>query len=220
MDLIEAINTRRSIRGYKADPIPKEVLHEILEVASLAPSSMNTQPWEFSVVTGDVLDKIRKANIEKLTSGAKEQSEIKWEAYTGIYRERQVGLAIQLFKSMNITREDKQGRAAWMARGFRFFDAPAAIIISMDKSVGDMGLFDVGAVSQTIALVALKHGLSTCIHSQGTSYADVIRKYTDIPESKIIVICLSIGYPDDNFPANAVQSERELLENNTKWYGF
>ena len=220
MDVIEAIKTRKSIRGFKPDPVPKEVLREILEIASRAPSSMNTQPWEFTVVAGEVLDQIKQANIEKLTSGEKQPSEIKWEEYTGVYRQRQVALAIQLFQSMNITREDKQGRAEWMQRGFRFFDAPAAIIISMDRSVGDMGLFDIGAVSQTIALVALKYGLGTCIQSQGTSYPGAIRKHTSIPESSLIVICLCIGYPDDDFPANRVQSERESLENNTKWYGI
>ena len=219
MDVIEAIKTRKSIRGYKPDPVPKEVLKEILEVASQAPSSMNTQPWEFTVVAGEVLDQIKQANIEKLTSGEKQPSEIKWEEYTGVYRERQVALAIQLFQSMNITREDKQGRTEWMKRGFRFFDAPAAIIISFDRSVGDMGLFDVGSVSQTIALTALNYGLGTCIQSQGTTFPDVIRKHTGIPESKLIVICLSIGYPDDDFPANKVQSERESLEKNTTWYG-
>ena len=93
MDVIEAIKTRRSIRGYKPDPIPKEVLREILEVATRSPSGMNTQPWEITVVAGEVLDNIGKGNIEMMTSGNLPNPETRIETYEGIYRERQVARA-------------------------------------------------------------------------------------------------------------------------------
>ena len=220
MDVIEAIKTRRSIRGYKPEPVPKEVLEEILETAIRSPSSLNTHPWEFTVVAGDVMEKIKQANIEKLNAGERPHLEEPRGEYTGIYRERQVALAVQLFQLMGITREDREKRMDWMKRGFRFFDAPAAIIISIDKEVGTGGQFDVGAVSQTIALVALNYGLGTCIMGQGIMYPDVIRKLTGITESKLIVICLTIGYPDWDFPANKIYSAREPVENITIWCGI
>lgn len=220
MDVIEAIKTRRSIRGYKPEPVPKEVLEEILETAIRSPSSLNTHPWEFTVVAGDVMEKIKQANIEKLNAGERPHLEEPRGEYTGIYRERQVALAVQLFQLMGITREDREKRMDWMKRGFRFFDAPAAIIISIDKEVGTGGQFDVGAVSQTIALVALNYGLGTCIMGQGIMYPDVIRKLTGITESKLIVICLTIGYPDWDFPANEVYSAREPVGKITTWCGI
>ncbi len=220
MDVIEAIKTRRSIRGYKPDPVPKEVLEEILETAIRSPSSMNTHPWEFTVVAGDVMEKIKQANIENLNAGESPHLEEPRGEYTGIYRERQVALAVQLFQLMGIAREDREKRMDWMKRGFRFFDAPAAIIISIDKEAGTGGQFDVGAVSQTIALVALSYGLGTCIMGQGIMYPDVIRKLTGITESKLIVICLTIGYPDLDFPANKIYSEREPVEKITTWCGI
>lgn len=220
MDIIEAITTRKSIRGYKPDPVPKEVLEEILEAAIRAPSSMNTHPWEFTVIAGDVMEKITQANIEKLNAGERPQLEEPRGEYTGIYRERSVALAVQLFQLMGIEREDREKRMDWMRRGFRFFDAPAAVIISIDKSVGTGGQFDIGAVSQTIALAALNCGLGTCIMGQGIMYADVIRKFTGITESKLIVICLTIGYPDWDFPANKIYSEREPIEKITTWCGI
>lgn len=220
MDVIEAIKTRRSIRGYKPEPVPKEVLEEILETAIRSPSSLNTHPWEFTVVAGDVMEKIKQANIEKLNAGERPHLEEPRGEYTGIYRERQVALAVQLFQLMGITREDREKRMDWMKRGFRFFDAPAAIIISIDKEVGTGGQFDVGAVSQTIALVALNYGLGTCIMGQGIMYPDVIRKLTGIKESKLIVICLTIGYPDWDFPANEVYSAREPVGKITTWCGI
>jgi len=220
LDVIEAIKTRRSIRGYKPEPVPKEVLEEILETAIRSPSSLNTHPWEFTVVAGDVMEKIKQANIEKLNAGERPHLEEPRGEYTGIYRERQVALAVQLFQLMGITREDREKRMDWMKRGFRFFDAPAAIIISIDKEVGTGGQFDVGAVSQTIALVALNYGLGTCIMGQGIMYPDVIRKLTGIKESKLIVICLTIGYPDWDFPANEVYSAREPVGKITTWCGI
>ncbi len=62
MDVLDAIRARKSIRGYKPDPVPKEVLSQILDVARHAPSAMNTQPWEITVITGDVLASISKEN--------------------------------------------------------------------------------------------------------------------------------------------------------------
>lgn len=220
MDLVEAIKSRKSIRGYKPNPVPKEVLKEILEIASRAPSSVNTQPWEFTVIAGEVLEKIKQTNVEKFNSGESPQQNVRGYAYTGQYRDRQVAIAVQLFQLMNIAREDRDKRTEWLRRGFRFFDAPAAIIISIDESLSETAQFDIGAISQTIALAALNHELGTCIQGAGIMYPEIIRKLTGIPESKRICICLTIGYPDWDFPANKVHSDREPIENITTWCGI
>jgi len=132
-----------------------------------------------------------------------------------------VGLAIQIFGLMGIAREDKEKRAEWMERGFRFFDAPAAIILSVDRCLGDgYPLFDIGAISQSICLTALKYGLGTCIEDQGILYPQVVRRFTGIPESKRIIISIAIGYPDWDFPANKLESSREPIESITTWHGL
>ncbi len=219
MDVIEAIRTRKSIRCYRPDPVPREVLAEILQIASRAPSSMNTQPWEFTVIAGDVLERIKQANVDKFNAG--EPGDLGWEIerFKDKCRERQVAVAIQLFKSMGIAREEREKRTDWERRGFRYFDAPAAIIISVDKEHLPRTQFDIGAVSQTIVLVALKYGLGTCIHDQGITYPDVLRELAGIPESKQMIISLSIGYPDGDFPANKVESAREPIDSITTWRG-
>jgi nitroreductase len=223
MDIIEAIKQRKSIRGYKPDPVPKEVLRQILELASRAPSAMNTQPWEFTVLTGEVLENVRRCYIELLNSGAPPNPEhvvVGWPKES-VYRERQVDLAKQLFQLMDIPREDKEKRAKWLERGFRYFDAPAAIIISTDRCLSESGpLLDIGSLTQSICLTALHFGLGTCIEDQGTMYPDVLREYAHIPDSKRIVIAIAIGYPDWDFPANKLEAEREPTENVTAWLGF
>lgn len=220
MDVIEAINSRKSVRGYKPDPVPREVIEEILRIATRAPSGMNSQPWELTVITGEVMEKIKQANVEQYISGEAPNPDAIEGVPTGKYRERQIGLATQLFKLMNIAREDKKKRAEWTRRGLRFLDAPAAIIVSMDKSLGEIALLSVGAFAQTFALAALNYGLGTAIQGHGVLYPDVIRRFTGIPASKRILICLIIGYPDWDFPANKIQSEREPLDNITTWCGI
>ena len=223
MDVLEAIRKRRSIRGFKPVPVPKEILEEILEVASHAPSAMNTQPWEFIVLAGQVLDNIRQDNVAMLNSGVEphpEHSIVGWPSDSE-YRRRQVELAKQIFQLMDIPREDKEKRAQWQQRGFRYFDAPAAIIICTDRSLAEAGpLLDIGAVMQTICVAALNYGLGTCIEDQGSMYPEVLRKYAEIPDSKRIIICIAIGYPDWDFPANKLESTREPAESFTSWYGF
>lgn len=223
MDVIEAVSKRKSIRGYKPDPVPKEILEQILELATHAPSAMNTQPWEFTVLTGDILEKVRQANVELLTSGVPPNPEhivTSWPRES-VYRERQVNLAKQLFRLMDISREDKEKRAKWQERGFRYFDAPTAIIVCTDRSLSESGpLLDIGAAIQTICLAALNFGLGTCIEDQGTMYPQVLREHAHIPESKRIIIAIAIGYPDWEFPANKVKSDREPIENITTWLGF
>lgn len=221
MDVREAIRTRKSIRAYKPDPVPEDILKDVLDVARKAPSAMNTQPWEATVVGGHVLESIRRNNIEMLESGVAPRADVSMQGFEGVYRQRQVELARQIFQLMGISREDREKRAEWLKRGFRFFDAPAAFIISVDRSLKPWWeLFDLGAFAQSICLAALSHGLGTCIEDQGVMYPDVIRKHTGIPDFKRIVICIPIGYPDWDFPANMLESDREPVERFATWRGF
>ncbi|TFG91449.1 MAG: nitroreductase [Syntrophobacterales bacterium] len=223
MDIIEAIIQRKSIRGFKPDPVSKDVLAKVLELACRAPSAMNTQPWEFAVIAGDVLDKLKSAIVEKLHKGEPMQPDhqvVSWPN-DSIYRERQIELAKGLFKLMDIPREDKEKRAAWMELGFRFFDAPVGILLLTDTSLSDSGpLLDVGAAMQNLCLAALHFGLGTCIEDQSALYPEVLRDIAEIPKNKRIIIAIAIGYPDWDFPANDVSTDRESLDTNTRWIGF
>ena len=219
MDVIEAIRLRRSIRGFKPGPIPKEILKEILETALRSPSAVNSQPWEITVVSGEALENLKKSNMEMSNLGVLPRMEHREAPLEGVYRQRQIDVAIELFKIMGITREDKQKRKEWNQRGLRFFDAPAAIILSIDSTLYDStnSLMDMGSITQTICLAAMNYGLGTCIEGQGVIYPDIVRKFTGIPESKRIIISIAIGYPDWDFPANKHVSSREPIENIVKW---
>ena len=223
MNILEAIRNRKSIRKFKTDQVPKEVIKEILEIAVRAPSALNTQPWQFTVLAGKVLENIKNGNLEMLNSGATPSPEFSSVAWPreGVYKERQVGLAMQLFELMGIDRKDKEQRTQWSQRGFRFFDAPAAIVISSDRLLAEAPqALDIGAVMQNICLTAINFNLGTCIENQGIMYPQILRKFADIPEERRLITSIAIGYPDTDFPANQIVTKRAPVDSITTWCGI
>lgn len=214
---------RRSIRGYKPDPVPKAVIREVLELAMRAPSSLNTQPWNFYVVAGAPLDRIRAGNTERNLAGVPDTREFRSHgAYEGPHRERQIEIAKQLFAAMGIAREDKEMRQDWVLRGFRQFDAPVSVVVTYDRSIhgGDIAPFDCGAVANALVNAAWSRGLGCVINSQGIMQSPVVREHAGIPDDQVIMICIAMGYPNDTFPANAVVSRRKSVDDAAVFVGF
>jgi nitroreductase len=214
---------RRSVRGYKRDPVPKAVIREVIEMAMRAPSSLNTQPWNFYVVTGAPLDRIRAGNTERNLAGVPSSREFRGHGeYVGEHRERQIGIAKQLFAAMGIERHDKEGRQDWVLRGFRQFDAPVSIVVTYDRSIhgGDIAPFDCGAVTNALVNAAWSRGLGCVINSQGIMQSPVVREHAGIADDQVIMICVAMGYPDDSFPANAVVSQRRPVDDTVVFVGF
>jgi nitroreductase len=219
----EVVRGRRSIRGYLPDPVPKSLIKEVLEMAIRAPSSLNTQPWNFYVVSGEPLDRIRAGNTERNLAGVPDSREFRAQgAYEGVHRERQIGIAVQLFEAMGIERYDKEARQDWVLRGFRQFDAPVSIVVTYDRSIhgGDIGPFDCGAVTNALVNAAWSCGLGCVVNSQGIMQSPVVREHAGIPDDQVIMICVAMGFPDDSFPANAVVSKRKSLEDAAVFVGF
>lgn len=223
MEFDDVILGRRSIRGYKDKPVDRALIAEVIQLATRAPSSMNTQPWHFHVITGDPLQNIRNGNTERMLSGVPESREFRTgEAFSGKHRDRQVGVAKQLFSAMEIQRDDKNARQDWVMRGFRQFDAPVCVIIAYDRILdgSDDTPFDCGAVATAFVNAAWSRGLGTVINSQGIMQSPVVREHAKIPEDQVILKSIALGWPDDSFPANAVVSHRRPVEESATFIGF
>ena len=223
MDFDDVILGRRSIRGYLDKPVPRELIEEVLALAIRAPSSMNTQPWHFHVITGEPLARIRAGNTERILAGAPDSREFrKGSPFAGVHRDRQVGVAKQLFAAMGIEREDKAGRQDWVLRGFRQFDAPVCVIIAYDKELreSDDTAFDCGAVATALVNAAWSKGLGCVINSQGIMQSPVVREHAGIPDDQVIMKSIALGWPDETFPANAVVSERKSVGEAARFVGF
>jgi nitroreductase len=219
----EVVLGRRSVRGYKPDPVPKALIREVIEMAMRAPSSLNTQPWNFYVVAGAPLGRIRAGNTERNLAGVPDSREFRSHgAYEGPHRERQIEIAKQLFAAMGIERDNKEKRTDWVLRGFRQFDAPVSIVITYDRSIhgGDIAPFDCGAVTNALVNAAWSKGLGCVINSQGIMQSPVVREHAGIPDDQVIMICVAMGWPDDDFPANAVVSKRKPVDEAVVFVGF
>jgi nitroreductase len=219
----DVITGRRSIRGYKPDPVPKELIKEIIALAMRAPSSLNTQPWNFYIVAGGVLDAIRAGNTERNLAGVPDSREFRTHGeYNGAHRERQIDVAKQLFGAMGIERHDQEKRRDWVLRGFRQFDAPVSIVITYDRSIhgGDIAPFDCGGVTNALVNAAWSRGLGCVINSQGIMQSPVVREHAGIPDDQVIMICVALGWPDYSFPANAVVTRRKSVEEAAVFVGF
>ena len=226
MDIVEAIRQRKSIRSFKPDAVPQRILKEIMELALRAPSWANIQPWEFAVVSGKKLDEIRQAFVEK----AEEQGnpDIPYPGgFSQPYDDRRRALSAAIYQIKGISREDREKRREWQLQGVKLFGAPSAIYIYIDRSLYFQGdklnvwpILDCGLVAENIMLLATKYGLGTMPLAQSIAYPDVLRKILGIPDSKLIVIGIGIGYPNGDDPINQLHTERETLDKVSKWQGF
>lgn len=223
MTFDDVVMGRRSTRGFLDRPVPREVIEQVLHLAMRAPSSMNTQPWHFHVITGKPLDRIRKGNTERILAGEPDSREFrKGEAFAGVHRDRQVEVAKQLFGAMGIERDNKAKRKDWVLRGFRQFDAPVCVIVTYDRELSgsDDTAFDCGAVTTAMVNAAWSRGLGCVINSQGIMQSPVVREHAGIPNDQVIMKSVAMGWPDESFPANAVVSNRKSVDEAARFVGF
>jgi nitroreductase len=219
MDILEAIKSRKSIRAFKPGSVPMKILIDLLEVATRAPSSVNIQPWEFFIVEGEPLNELQTACVEQYRQGIEPHPEIyfgkirKLPKLEGVYRDRQVGLAKQIYEIMGINKKDKKGAQEWTERMYRFYDAPAIIIIVVDRILQESWpIFDTGLVTQNIAIAAQAYGLGTCIMRAIVDYPEQVTKILKIPKSKRLIVGIAIGYPDRNHPIARLKTNRESID--------
>ena len=227
MDIVEAINKRKSIRAFKSEPVPKEILKQIMKLALRAPSYDNTQPWEFAIATGTKLEEIRQAFVERAAAEEPHPDLPLIREFPQPYDTRRRVLGRKVFELKGIRREDKEKRMWWLLQGLRSFETPCVIYVYIDRSFYQQGdainiwpVFDCGLVAENIMLLATKYGLGAVAQIQAVLYPDVLRKVLGISDSKLIVLGIAVGYPDRDDPVNQLRSEREPLDNVSTWHGF
>ncbi len=214
MDVETAMLTRRSVRAFKTDPEPKEVLTRIFSRAQRAPSWCNIQPWRVWLASGEKRD----ALIDALTLAAGTRMPnpdvpfpAEYPEPYGVHR-RECGKA--LYSAMGVARDDGPGRhAAWM-RNFVAFDAPHVAIVGMDRRFSLYGALDLGCWLQSVMLLSTEEGLSTCSQAALALYPDVCRSLLGVTDDVQILFGIGLGYEAPEVPANACRTTRDPLEKN------
>jgi nitroreductase len=215
MDLLKAIEERKSFRAFKPDPIPKERIEEILKLTIHAPSAINLQPWEFVVVTGEEKERLGRRLIKA-------------------YKEKQIACSPGNVKPLPKTYGKRGAKTLELMKPFfeemrvdinqyinegscNFYGAPVAILICLDDSFSEARRVDIGIALGYLVLAAHEFGLGTCPIGLIIAYEDEIKDLLNIPENKNVVIGVALGYPDSNIPINRFKSQRDDLEKFVRW---
>ncbi|MCA1247792.1 nitroreductase [Massilia sp. MS-15] len=213
-----AIVSRRSIRAFLPQPVAREDIERILEVAARAPSGTNTQPWKVYVLTGQAREDLSAAILA--VNADPEQARQHTEEYAYYPREwvspfvdrrRKVGW--DLYALLGLTRENKAGMAAQHARNYRFFDAPVGLIFTIDRILEQGSWLDYGMFLQNIMVAARARGLDTCPQAAFTQYHRVIASQLALPENEMVVCGMALGWADPGKVENTLLTEREPVGN-------
>jgi nitroreductase len=214
MTLVDAITTRRSVRGFLPDPVSHDILTSIFELARTSPSNCNTQPWKAFVASGETKEALRRKFLERQRDGTPGNPDFSYVArFEGEYRTRQVDCAVALYNEMGIARDDKEGRLRAVRRNFEFFDAPHIVFLGMDRQFGSTIALDVGIYAQTLMLSMQAFGISSCAMGSMRAYPDLVRDAFGLDDQTGILLGISFGYEDPEIDANRTRTTRELLEN-------
>jgi nitroreductase len=219
MELRTAVLERRSIRRFRKEPIPREVLEDILRDARYAPSWGNTQPWEIFVVTGAPLEAFRAGNRERFLAGTPVAPEAPMpQEWPPALKSRYMGLGRNVLEAQSIPREDKQARLDYAVHMFSLFDAPALLVLCTARNLPEgYAMLDCGILLQTICLLAQDRGLGSCILACSVSYPELIREILPVRDDQRIVMGVVLGRADLDAPINRFPRERASLGDTVTW---
>ena len=205
--------SRRSIRGFLPQPVDAATLEQIFKSAAFAPSNCNTQPWQSHVVSGALRDRLSGIFMRTIAQG-KYSLDYPYEPrYDGEYRQRQVDVAVLLYKALGIARDDKEGKQRAFLRNLEFFGAPHVVFIFMPEWSDIREACDVGMYVQNLMLTMSAHGLASCPQTILGYGANSVRRELNIDDSMKLLFGISFGYEDAELPENQIVPERvELCE--------
>ncbi len=223
MTVTEAIGTRRSIRAFTDQPVDRTVIERVLVKAQRAPSGGNTQPWHGIVLTGAPMQRLFDRIALEFPKGRAAHAP-EYNVYPpdldGAYELRRRGVGEDMYRALQIPREDKTARLMWFARNFRAFGAPVLMLVHTPRYMGPPQWSDIGMWLQSIMLLLREEGLDSCPQEAWAVYSPQIREMVDIPEDHIFFCGLAIGYREAHAPVNNFPVDRAPIEEAVRWEGW
>lgn len=219
MNLLQGINSRQSIRGFKQTPVPENLLREVLQAAGRSPSYKNTQPWEVSIASGRTLETLSEVLFKLASDNTPANYDFpapeSWPPALD-FRSRDHGT--RRFNALGIGRDDSKLRNDLRLQNFKFFGAPCAVFFFMDEALGHWSTLDMGLFLQSFTLAAHGAGLGTCMQASVSGYPDAIRACLGQPSTKKLIVSMSLGYPEMDAPINSYKSTRMEIDEFTTWH--
>ncbi|GAO69930.1 oxidoreductase [Comamonas sp. E6] len=204
---------RRSTRAFLPDAVPDALLEKLLLTARQAPSGGNLQPGQLIAVRGKLREQLTAALLQDVESQVPECEDYAYfpRPMPMQLRKRQVASAQALYGALGVARDDRAGREAQFARNYRFFDAPVALVVTIDAHYGPGGYMDLGMTLYGLQLAAAAMGLGSCAIGALASYPATVRRVLGLAENKHIVCGLALGWADETAPVNQTQTTRAPL---------
>jgi len=223
MNVTEAVLSRRSVRGFRPDPVSVEVLRRVLEKAQRAPSGGNVQPWNAHVLAGEPLARLVATVAQVIPQGRSAHSP-EYMIYPpelgGAYEARRFGVGEAMYAALGIGREDKRGRLGQFMNNFRAFGAPALMLVHTPRYMGPPQWSDMGMWLQTVMLLLREEGLDSCAQEAWAVYQKQIRQCVDLPQDHVFFCGLAIGWRDPAAPVNQFEVPRAPIEDAVTFEGF
>ena len=222
----QAINTRMSARAFTSQPVPRELLTQLLAQASRAPSGTNTQPWKVYVLQGKsrdtLVEKVCAAHDEvrahpEKAADYREPYDYYPEKWVSPFIDRRRENGWSLYGLLGITKADKDKMHAQHQRNYRFFDAPVGLMFTLDKVMGRGSLVDYGMFLQTLMLSARGMGLHTCPQAAWNGFGSIILPHIGAGDNEMLVCGMALGYADTSQIVNTFRTPREPVESFTLW---
>jgi nitroreductase len=221
------IESRASVRDFRPDPIPDELLREVLGDALAAPSWSNTQPYRLAVASGEVRDRISAELCARFDDGMRVRRggwPVKARAlldrsarpdgdfrvpmrYPDDLQPARVAAGRGLYAVLGIGRHDIAARDRQMRRNFEFFGAPTVVFVFVHRGLREYSVLDAGHVMQTLMLAAQVRGLGTCAQGALAIWAGPVRAEFDVPDDYGLICGVSIGYASED-PVNGFRPGR------------
>lgn len=210
---LDFLQDRRSIRGYLPREVPDALLLRLLAAARMAPSGANLQPGQFIQVVGALRDELSRALLDDYRGGTPPSEDYAYfpRPMPMHLRKRQVAAAQSLYGALGVARGDARGRAGQFEGNYRFFDAPVALVVTIDAQFGSGGYMDLGMSLYGLQLAAHALGLASCAIGALASYPATVRRVLGLPDTRHIVCGLALGWPDPDAPVNRTRTQRAPL---------
>ena len=221
-----AISSRMSARAFTAQPVQRQLISALLQVASRAPSGTNTQPWKVYVLQGasrDTLcDKVCAAHDAirtnaDLAAEYREEYDYYPEKWVSPYIDRRRENGWGLYGLLGITKGDKEQMHLQHQRNFKFFDAPVGLMFTLDRVMGRGSLVDYGMFMQSIMVAARGHGLHTCPQAAWNGFSKIIMPHIGAGDNEMLVCGMALGYADETDVVNTFHTPRVPVEEFTHW---
>jgi nitroreductase len=222
----QAITTRMSARAFTAQPVPREVLTHLLELAARAPSGTNTQPWKVYVLQGQsrdsLVEKVCAAHDEiranpDMAADYREPYDYYPEKWVSPFIDRRRENGWSLYGLLGIAKGEKDKMHAQHQRNYRFFDAPVGLMFTLDRVMGRGSLVDYGMFLQTLMLAARGHGLHTCPQAAWNAFGKIILPHIGATDNEMLVCGMALGYADEAEAVNTFHTPRESVASFTTW---